>query len=286
MKQQRKALSTALAAKPAPAWTQRSKRVEKKAFELGQKVARLRNLIHHEETRLATAETNRKRQLGLVETGQLIYQRNLQQSIAEIKDHQGQIAAYQGQIADYELQIEALKPPPEQVAERTEVQNQLARIAQERLGRVAAIDRLARALGKALEGYQELTAQMRELGAKTDLEAPGDYFDQERFDALQRALPGRALATESLRWSEWFLGVEADRQPCEIVRDTEEFRESLASAGFFVKGETPRLNAEQRQQALGMARVCDDAAAIQQHLNPPALPEPEPTSQVLWQMMR
>jgi hypothetical protein len=270
-------------AQPVNRWSKRSKKSLMLQHQLEQKLSSFKSLIALEERRLQAAEVNKQRQAGLVTDGQAIYRQNLEASISEIGQRKGTIAAYEDQVVDLQRQIDALTPTPEQALERSQRQAKLARLAKERLELTAAIDTIIEDLKRQLQCRVKLGGKMVKLAREIDFEISGD-FDSKRFDALLNSLPGK-LEPESLSWVKWFLGID-ERFPCTIRHETDSFPETLVAPNFFKRGDQARLTKKERQAAEYEApRPLTPWEAEALMKSPPRV-EPEPTSKVVWGLVR
>ena len=228
---------------PPKAWSLRSQRSLKRQYELEDEIGKFQKLIGFEEKMIAAAEVNRTRQAKMVIGGQPIYQRNLTDSIAEIEQRKQKISAFQETIAALQSEIKGLQPTAAQAADRAHKQAELARLADERMEAVASIDAAIHVLRQRLNIYGKLTEAMVKLAGEIDFS--GQNFDSTRFDTLAAGLPV-AMQRESTRWLESFLGEEADRRACEIVREFQSFPETLAAAHYYRRGEKPLLTEKER----------------------------------------
>lgn len=233
-------------AAPAREWSLRSQRSIERQFKLEDDIGKFQKLVGYEERRLADAEVNRTRQAKQVVNGQGAYQRNLEESIAEISQRKEKIKAFQEMIAGLQKEIQALQPSCSQAAERARKQVELARLAEERIGAAASIDAAIRVLRQRLSIHGELTEAMVKLAGEIDFS--GQDFDSARFYELAASLP-TAMQPESKRWLEWFLGIEKDRRECEIPREFQSFPETLAAAHYYRCGEKPLLTEKERKKA-------------------------------------
>ncbi len=228
---------------PPKAWSLRSQRSLKRQYELEDEIGKFQKLIGFEEKMIAAAEVNRTRQAKMVIGGQPIYQRNLTDSIAEIEQRKQKISAFQETIAALQSEIKGLQPTATQAADRAHKQAELARLADERMEAVASIDAAIHVLRQRLNIYGKLTEAMVKLAGEIDFS--GQNFDSTRFDTLAAGLPV-AMQRESTRWRESFLGEEADRRACEIVREFQSFPETLAAAHYYRRGEKALLTEKER----------------------------------------
>ena len=224
----------------------RSQRSIKRQFDLENEIGRFQKLIGFEEQRLVEAKANRMRQARQVAGGQPVYQRNLEDSIAEIELRNQKIKVYQETIADLQKEIDGLQPSHSQAAERAGKQAELARLAEERVGVAESIDAEICVLRGRLSLHAKLTGTMVNLAAEIDFS--GQDFDSARFDNLAVSLPS-AMQAESWRWLEWFLGMEKDRRECEIPREIQSLPETLAAAHYYRRGEKPLLTEKERAEA-------------------------------------
>lgn len=265
-------LKRAAAVKPAKTWSPHSQRSIKRQCELEDEIAEFEKLVTYEERRLAEADQSRTRQARLVTTGQPIYTRNLNDSLAEIEQRKGKILTFKETIAGLRKEIESLQLSPSQAAERAGRQAELARLATSRMMDDAGIDAAIEKLLGLLAARAELTARMVKLAGEIDFS--GNDFDTARFDALAAALPG-AMQLESRRWVKWFLGSEEDGLPCRIRRKFESFPETLAAAHYYRKDEEVLLTKAQREKVEAEDPRPLTTMDVEALYNSPKKPEPE-----------
>ena len=138
-------------AAPARAWSPRSQRSIEKQFKLENDIGKFQKLIGFEERKLAEAEVNRTRQTRMVVDGQPIYQRNLEESIAEIEQRKQKIKAFQETIAVLQKEIDRLQPSRSQASERAHMQEEMARLATDRAKEDGQIDAAIKQLQELLD---------------------------------------------------------------------------------------------------------------------------------------
>ncbi len=270
-------------AAPTRPWSLRSQRSIKRQFELEDEIAKFQKLIIYEEGRLAEAQVNRTRQAQLVVNGQLIYQRNLEDSILEIEQRKQKIKAYQEVTTCLQKEVEGLQPTRSQAGERAGKQAELARLAEERIEAVVSVDAAIYALRERLNIYAEVTRAMMKLAGEIDFN--GEDFDSTRFGRLAVSLP-MTMQAESRRWLEWFLGMEKDRHECKILHEFQSFPETLAAAHYYRRGEKPLLTENERKEAQAQEpRLLTPMEFEALHYGPKK-PDDVPPEGIQWAMMR
>jgi len=168
--------------------------------------------------------------------------------LTELAERTAELTAYKERKAVLQSQIEALlNPAPQQVAERQERQNYLAKLAAERLEKDRLVGGAIKGLRGLLEERAELTAKILMGAEAADLTVGGDKLDAERFKELLASLPAEVTAT-SERWHGWFVGDEGGTQSFAVVVDELTLPESLARAHSYSFSDRVELTDEEASE--------------------------------------
>jgi hypothetical protein len=250
--------SRARAAAPAPVTEKKAPEVEKRPwsplsqahiqalFVLQDSLAATEKLILIRKGRLKISEQNRDRQLRLVNGGQNIYGRNLDDSLREAEDHKRVISALEEQVESLKCQIAAMEPTPEQAAKRAATQAEIARLAKECDARIGGVDEARRELETRVQGVLAIKEKIAVLAKEIDLQN-SDEFSSAPFQSLLVSLPG-PLRPASQRWLAWFFGAD-ETCVARIRHDIGTFPETLRSAHCYRRDQEARLNPTDYQRA-------------------------------------
>lgn len=225
-----------------------------------------RNLLRRDELRAKLADLNRKvddldKQIAaeekekerlaahLSEEGSAWIQTQFNQAIERITQKSEMRRIFNERHSKTQAELEALAPNPEKQKARAERQEELARLASDRLASDRRAHSLLKDLRSLLAERMELTAKMQECLADIDLTLGRDGLDAARFDDLLAALPVE-LADASENWCAWWLGKQKGMK-CYIVRDDRlVLPENLASHGVFYFSDPVKLTEEQANELL------------------------------------
>lgn len=230
----------------APQYSEFSRRNRQRKYDLGEEKKRILASIAAGERKAETLKVDQQRRARLIAGGQGIYQGAYDSGIGESQILEGRLHGLREALTTVEKEAAALEPTPEQTAKRREVQTRAAETVEARLKVVGQIDTALESLRALLAAYAEASAKLAGMLAEIDFTISDD-LDRTRFETLARSLPIDVKA-QSKHWANAFLGREQGKTECAIARDFVVFRETLACAGFFVRGEKPLLTEAQRKQ--------------------------------------
>jgi len=165
--------------------------------------------------------------------------------LVDLEAEKRMLAAYKEEDARLCAQIEKLEnPTPAEPTARRQNQELLASLTEER--KIGDVE-----LARRLEGVKELLIRRRKLSGRMtsiasliDLNVGIDWMDIARFDELLNYLPDR-LAEQSSDWMSAFLGKPQATTAYPLIEPTLTLPETLASAHFYVRGETVQPTKEQ-----------------------------------------
>ncbi len=159
-----------------------------------------------------------------------------------LKDEIGLLNSQRGKV---QAQIDALaKVSPADAKARAEHQTALAELALERLKCDQELASVIRTANGLLEKRRGMTGQMLAVMRKIDFALGFDGLDSDRFEALEKSLPGD-LEGRSEAYVEWLLGENQKTERYTVLHDTLFFAETLANANVYRHGEEVDLTAEQ-----------------------------------------
>jgi hypothetical protein len=219
-------------------FSDRSKQSRKLEHERNLTIDKFGGLLKASRIDLAKEKQNHARWANMLASGQAYYVRHLHDSVAEIKKHEAIIASYEGAIADLEVANKALYPSAAQLAERHRKQARLAKLAIEREEHDGKIDLAITHLIGLLAERRQMTGEI--IGLADEIDYSERNFDTERFDHLECALPLR-MRDESAQWVNSLLGNDLTNSHL-VDEECQSFTETLRHSGFYLRGETARLN--------------------------------------------
>jgi hypothetical protein len=231
------------------AWSPRSQRNWLAQRKLEQERKRCEDLIHYCERKIAELEKSKEGQLKAQIQRRAGSGQFLGRTLTELAEKNAELAAYKERRSLIQSQIEALASPnPQQIADRAERQNYLAKLAAERLEKDRLVGGAIKGLRGLLEERAELTAKMLAAAEAVDLTVGGDKLDAERFKELL-ASPEEVTAT-SERWYAWFIGDQGGMKSYAVVVDELTLPESLARANSYGFGDKVELTDEEARDLL------------------------------------
>jgi cell division septum initiation protein DivIVA len=166
----------------------------------------------------------------------------LLQKIRRNKDYL-EILERQGKKLQVEIDC-AAKVSPEEAKARADEQLALAKLALERLECDRMLDNAIRTAKCLLEKRGAMTDRMLGLVRRIEFTLGFDGLDKDRFDTLEKSLPGD-LAARSEVWVDWLLGDNRKSERYSVLDETIFFGETLASANVFRRGEEVTLTVEE-----------------------------------------
>jgi hypothetical protein len=235
------------AAAPQRTWAPRSRKSIREEEALQKECARCKALAGRAEDNLSGFAKEKARALGLLKDGESWADALLRQTLRNIQDEEGRLAAVkeiaakaQADLQNFRASLEAYAP------ERSRIQNTLSDLAAARLEVDCALEKLLREALATLKLREETTDLMRQQGAAIELTCS---FEAGVPASLHEALSLEIVAASKV-WNARFLGKEDNLKPYVVVDPTFEPEETLARKAIYHFGETVFLLEDEAREFL------------------------------------
>ncbi len=227
-------------------WSARSQRSFLQQRELETQGEKCQWLIRFTKEKIAKLEQGKERQLKGSLGDDQWSAIALESTLRGLEDENRNLAAYEERLTLLRSETAKLVGSTRsQARKRAKAQDSLALLVRGRLEKDGLVERAIERLRALLQERAKLTAKIAQGAAAIDLTIdPGRGLDARRFDELLELLPV-GMAVASARWARWFLGEEKGGRPDVVSADYLVVPETLASPGFYRRGDKITVSQEQ-----------------------------------------